>query len=593
MTILSRGTAALAAAGLVAALVSAVPGSSSAAPPAGPAYECGTSAEPGPSPTKVMIAGDSITNASAGDYTWPYWLWKNQVAAGKNVDFVGRFKDTIVANTLVQGSRAYLDCDFDQDDEARPGVKLWTSRAQNSGTYGLGTAADTNPSAVTPFYDGYDTWMQGAAATHDPDVIVLFAGANDLAFTTNEPTESMNAAQRADFVISKLKAVIDEARQGNPGVDVVLTTVPATASGASYNSKLPAVVTQKNTANERVVLATIPSWSAHSWDGLHPDAVGEVAIAAAVADKLHQIDSTKFAARPDPLPKPAIGPRFPAALEVASAGANKVKLDWTYPPGADRARVWARNTNGGSWLLKADLVKASLRDFYPNDGTATCFIPCTTHTLSGLSGGTSYEFRVQLGKGHAVAPLAAVPPTVQSLTPTGGLGRVDAPSVTSGTHRVSLTWAGLTNANGYDVQWRVAGTATWKATTSAGTTRSISGLVAGRRYGFRVKARGTSTWSTEVAGIPKANVLAAGRKPVLAKVKGVKIKATWAASAGAGKYQVQRRVAGGAWKVVATTTARTLTSGKLVKGKTYEFRIRPYDGDVGGAFSPVARRKAA
>lgn len=574
-----------------------------AAPPPAPNYECTSSASaPGPNPVKIMIAGDSITNASAGDYTWPYWLWRNQVDASKNVEFVGRFQDTIIANTLVQGSRAYLDCDFDQDHEARPGVKLWTARPQNSGTYSFGTAANTNPSAVAPFYSGYDTWMQGAAATHVPDVIVLFAGANDLVFTTDEPTASMTAQQRADFVIGNLKNVIDEARQGSPGVDIVLTTVPAaTTASVLYNQQLPSVVTAKNgipDAESKVVLATLPSWSAHSWDGLHPDAVGEVAIAAAIADKLHALDSAAFAPKPSPLPTPAIGPRFPASISAVVSGDNKVKLDWTYPPGADRARVWVRSAAGGSWQLKADLVKLTLRDAYPNEGTATCAVPCTTYTVSGLSGGTTYEFKVQLGKGHAIAPESAVAPEVLQVQATGPIaqGKVLIPTATAGIHTAKLDWPAMNGATVYDVRWHVVGATSYGTTTASSPTRTISGLVAGRKYGFQVRARNSAfagAWSDERQAIPKANALGAGRKPVLTKVAGLKIKATWAASAGANRYQVQRRLVGRAWKVVAMTTARRLISGRLVKGKTYEFRIRPYDGDVGGKYSATTRRKVS
>lgn len=601
MNLRSRGAAALTGAVLLAALISTVPGSSSAAPPAGPGYECSTQASaPSANPTKIMIAGDSITNASAGDYTWPYWLWRDQVDRGANIEFVGRFQDTIVANTLVQGSRAYLDCDFDQDDEARPGVKLWTSKAQSSGTYSFGTAANANPSPVVPYYSGYDTWMQGAADTWDPDIIVLFAGANDLAFTTGEPTSSMSPQERADFVIGKLKGVIDEARAGNPGVDIVLTTVPSTTTGNLYNAQLPTVVSQKNgipSASEKVVLATIPSWSDHSWDGLHPDAVGEVSIAAAIDDALHAINPALFA-RPAVLATPAIGPRFPAALSAATAGDNKVQLDWTYPPGADRARVWARNANGGAWQLKADLVKATLRDFYPSDGTATCSVPCTTYTVTGLSGGTTYEFKVQLGKGHAIAPESAVAPEVEQVVATGPVtvGKVSIPTATAGIHAVKLDWPAMDGATIYDVRWHVIGSTTYSTTTATSPTRTITGLVAGRKYGFGIRARNatsTGAWSDERQAIPKANALAAGKKPVLTQLSGRRIKAAWGASTGANKYQVQRRLVGGAWKVVATTTARTLTSGALVKGKTYEFRIRPYDGDVGGAYSPTTRRKVS
>lgn len=592
-------------AGALAAAPLALVGSSSAAPPPGPGYQCSSNDGPEePNPIKIMIAGDSITNASAGDYTWPYWLWKDQDGRGANVDFVGRFQDTINANTREQGSRQYIDCDFDQDHEARPGVKLWTDPDNlPNGKFGFGSAANYQNNPVYPYYPGATSWIRGAVTAHTPDIIVLFAGGNDLARTSEEPElAGLNDQQIAAFVAGKLKGVIAQARLGNPDVDVVITTVPttsATSRAGRYNALLPGVVSDLNTANARVVLATLPGWSNHTWDGVHPDAVGEVAIAAAIDDKLHAINPALFA-RPNPLPTPKIGPRMTAVLDPpALDGDNKVKLTWTLPFGSDRTVVYARNKSGnGPWVRKADLVLGSLRYYYPSVGTQACGTvytlpqtPCTTYTVSGLSGGTEYEFMLASAKGLALSPdlrSAAV-----AATPTGPVGRIDAPAAVAGLHAVTVSWTNLGGVPGYDVQWRQGGTNVWKSTTSAGSSRVISSLVAGRAYAFRVKAQGTATWSTEVVAKPRANALAVGKKPVLTKVSGKKIRATWAASAGALKYQVQRRVKGGAWKVVATTTARTLVSKKLTKGKTYEFRIRPFDGDVGGAYSPTAKRKVS
>ena len=231
------------------------------------------------SPIKIMIAGDSITNASAGDYTWPYWLWRDQISRGANIDFVGQFQDTINSDTLQSGSRQYLDCDFDQDHEARPGVKL---KSVVSGKYAFGSKT-SGVGPLVPTYGTNRTWIRGATTTYAPDLMVLFAGANDLANTSGEGLGSTEA-EIASSVIENLKFVIAEARAGSPGLDIVLTTVPAAANSrfTLYNQALPGVVADLNTPDERLVLANLPSWSTESWDGLHPNAIGEVAIAAEI-----------------------------------------------------------------------------------------------------------------------------------------------------------------------------------------------------------------------------------------------------------------------------------------------------------------------
>ena len=38
---------------------------------------------------RILIVGDSMTQGSAGDWTWRYGLWKHLDDADVDVDFVG------------------------------------------------------------------------------------------------------------------------------------------------------------------------------------------------------------------------------------------------------------------------------------------------------------------------------------------------------------------------------------------------------------------------------------------------------------------------------------------------------------------------
>jgi len=593
---LCRRSGSLLAALLIGVSLAALP--ATAAAPSAPSYECTTNAEPTDpaTATKIMIAGDSITNASAGDYTWPYWLYQNIRSA--NVDFVGSFQDTITANTLVQGSRAYLDCDFDQDHEARPGVKLGSNDPQK---YAFGSPAKANLGPYVPYYPAAaaTSWIKGAVLDHAPELMVLFAGNNDLGNTNGEGLSDTTPNGIATNTINNLQHVISEARAANPNIDIVLTTAPAASSSdrfGLYNSKLMALAAGDNNPNSELVVANLPRWVAEgdTWDGLHPDARGEAKLASVITHALHLLKPSLPDSPTNPQ-TPALGPRFPAQLSVEPDGDNRVTLTWTLPPGADRTVIYYRKTGQTSWVKKDDLVKASLRDYYPNEGTATCAVVCTSYTFTQLSGGgASYDFMVMLGKGRSIAvdkgsnvvPVTVLGPAI--------LGKTTILPTTVGVHSATVRWNPVEGATGYEVRYRVAGSGTYVTTPSTTTPKVIGNLVAGRKYGFQVRARTSGSigaWSGEVTGVPKANALGAGKKPVLAKVKGLKIKATWSASAGASKYQLQRRVVGGSWKVVATTTSRKVTSGKLKKGKTYEFRVRPYDGDVAGPYSPTKRRK--
>lgn len=389
---------------LIGTVLTVLPSVSTAAPPPAPEYVCSTAAKPKVGAIKVMIAGDSITNSSAGDYTWPYWLWRDQAGRGAKINFVGGFNGTYDINTGRYDSRGYLDCDFDQDKEARSGVKLWTAQSTKLGL-GSRTVATTDP--TRPNYPGQTSWIRGTTNRFKPGILVLFAGANDLLVTDGEPIRDRSEAGIANFVIGKLKYVIAQARLGRPGIDVILTTVPRVGPKTSrynlYNAKLPSVVKSMNTKKQRVVLAKMPSWQNHTWDGSHPDAIGEVLIAAAIDDALHKVNPALLA-RPARLARPAVGPRFPAVLSGQVVSGSAVDLQWTYPPGADRAIIYSR-VSGGAWVKEADLVKASLRRFFPNDGTETCATRCTSYQVTGLRSSTNYEFRIQIGKGHAVASM--------------------------------------------------------------------------------------------------------------------------------------------------------------------------------------------
>lgn len=604
---------------IIAVVLAAASGATASAPLA-PDYQCTTAATPVAGATKVMLAGDSITNESAGDYTWRYWFWHDQVDHDSPINLVGDFSDTIDANTLTQGSKAYLDCDFDQDEEARPGLKLFsTATNPASDLFNFDSPTPNNP--TNPLYPDYpapsnSSWIEGAVTKYQPSVVVALIGANDIFRIGEETGTGTTAADHATFVINKLRLFITQARMGNSAVRFVLTTVGnASAQPESnnpyllYNAMLPDVISSMSTDQSKIVLATLPSWADHSWDGEHPDAYGEVHIAAAIDNAMHSLDPA-FAAQPATLATPTIGPEFPAVLSASPAGNNAAGLSWTLPPGTDRTRVYMRDvTDNGAWVEQADLVLASTRATFTSDGTAICGkldvypqMPCTSYTASGLSGGKQYEFVLVSGKGHAIVPglTLGAPATsnVEEITAAGPitLGTVSQATPVVGVHDAAVRWSPLSMATSYQVRWRKSGS-TWSTPVSAGaaTSKAVTGLTAGQRYGFEVRGlrsgATTGAWSTEQSGTPKAHAIGKPKKPTLKAASGHRIKATWAAVSGASRYLLQRRVAGGAWTSVYVTKP-TRTTNKLVKGRKYQFRIRPYDGLVGGTYSPIVTRKA-
>ena len=207
-------------------------------------------------PVRILLVGDSITQGQAGDWTWRYRLWQALQQAGeREVDLVGP------ADDLRNGSQDYRDPEFDRDHAA-----LW--------------GAPLSP----PAYDVGDLGRD-----HRPDVAVIELGVNDLGWQREQPVE----------VAAGMTALIQELRGAAPGVDVVVVRVPVRAVPGveELNDLYDDVAAELDTTDERVVVARADdgfvsdpaSPEPDTYDGLHPNARGEVKIAAAVADALEEL----------------------------------------------------------------------------------------------------------------------------------------------------------------------------------------------------------------------------------------------------------------------------------------------------------------
>ncbi|MBK6762289.1 MAG: fibronectin type III domain-containing protein [Micrococcales bacterium] len=301
--------------------------------------------------TRVLLVGDSVTQGSAGDWTWRYRLWKHLEAAGTPVDFVGPRNDLWDAEQMSPGSQEYVDPAFDTDHAA-----YWA------------TAYVAQKYAVAEL-----------VATYRPEVIVVSYGVNDF-FGYWQPAATV-LAQAASFVAA--------ARSADPDVDIVLSRIPQTwlTGVPALNEGLPDVATSLDSVRSRVVVTDLPEGVVEytdTYDPAHLSASGEVKVAAAVADALAGLGVGR--PYPRPLPKVPNGPRRPATLTV-SAKRSVAHLSWRNPPGATGAYIWMRDVSaGGPWVRLAGPVEKK-----------------NTWPAAGLARGHDYEFRLQATKGSAVA----------------------------------------------------------------------------------------------------------------------------------------------------------------------------------------------
>lgn len=274
----------------IAALAAAVIGALLV--PAGPA----TAGEP----VRILLAGDSITQGYAGDYTWRYFLDHSLTDAGTDFDFVGTRTSTFKVagdgslDWHYDGDDAYADPAFDQDH-----MSYWGGSLDETGFL-------------------YESGEQLAAT--GPDVMVGAFGANDL---LNVDAETM---------LSRYETWISGARSVDPDIDFVIAALPWTWRSpevARFNDMLNSWASEQATDTSSVAVARMSEAYSQddTRDGIHPNVAGYRKIARMMAQGLGELGiATAPIEDPQPAdPTPVTQPEIPApaiAVEVARPAAT-------------------------------------------------------------------------------------------------------------------------------------------------------------------------------------------------------------------------------------------------------------------------------
>ncbi|WP_370963754.1 fibronectin type III domain-containing protein [Amycolatopsis sp. cg9] len=503
--------------------------------------------------SQVMVVGDSISQGSAGDFTWRYRFDKHETAVNAQLSLVGPRDDLFdnVAGTW-NDNHTYADPAFTQYHDAIWGESLGGAAAR----------------------------VEGDVGAHHPDYLLVLLGINDLGFGMSDPAGTE----------ASLRTFIANAREADPGVQFVFGTVlpnqrtesePAfAASVADFNARLRRTVDELSTVDSQVHVAEtakdiVPA--ADLWDGTHPNAQGEVKIAAAFADSLAG-DLAVGEAYPRPYPTVPLGPRVAPQLSAAP-GSGQADLSWTLSPGATGYYVHTRDVTAGE--------TAFTRLPYPVTG------PQWTAGL--LTNGHTYEFQLKATKGSAEGVFS----NVATVTPTGPApDAVTDLSAAPGDGFATLSWTPVANATGYYV-FRKNVTAGETAFTQlpwpvSGPTWVAELLAPGETYQFQLQAAngdirgGLSNVATvAVTGAtPDAvtNLSASGGTGIATL--------SWTPVANATGYYVFRK------NVTAGETAftqlpwpvpgPTWVAEGLTPGGTYQFQVQAANGRLKSGLSNVA-----
>ncbi|PRY01577.1 GDSL-type esterase/lipase family protein [Allonocardiopsis opalescens] len=352
---------------------------------------------------RIMIVGDSLSQGSNGDFTWRYRLWQHLRSEPVDVpvDLVGSRADVFDHVGQRLGADAYADPEFDTDHASR---------------WGASAAALADEVAAE-------------VAESEPDYLLVLAGLNDI---VHGATGAQTLDHVADLVAGArvpggpLRVVLGELLPigGTPMDERVNAEV------AAFNQGLPALAAELTGADSPVVVARTAEGYApatDAWDGVHPNARGEVRIAAAFADAL--ASGTLGLGEPYPRPLPEVPLGIPWAPTVtAEAREGGAELRWREVTGATGYQVWQRR------------VAPNPEEFarVPDEAVSG-----TTARITGLLDGADYEFAVAPLKGNtpgarsepvAVRPVPPELPAPENLRYTAGTGELSWSAVPAATH---------------------------------------------------------------------------------------------------------------------------------------------------------------
>ncbi|MGN0065399.1 MAG: GDSL-type esterase/lipase family protein, partial [Nocardioides sp.] len=361
--------------------------------------------------TRILVLGDSLSQGRAGDWTWRYRLAQHLSDVGADVDFVGPRRgvpETTDAGATWPETDLYVDPEFDSEHASR-----WGQSA---------TWLETPPDELVEDFH--------------PDVVVLALGTNDLAYAHETPEQTVDL----------LGAVIENFRAADAAVDVVAMGVPVAEQPGSTvtNDLLAGRVDAWDSDTSRVVLAPADRYYGPSttWDGVHPNAAGDWALARAVADGLAELGVGEPMAAPSTDDVAEAERRQVAAPSLAvSVGDGEAYLRWSQTEWADHYRVLFRDVTAG---------QGEMTERGEVEGTA--------ERVSGLVNGHVYEFAVEPGRGPTGGGLRSRSPVVEAVPTAPALPSVAlAPTVTGVDGAVALSWAPAPGVPSYRVWYRRTG----------------------------------------------------------------------------------------------------------------------------------------
>ena len=401
------------------------------------------------------------------------------------------------------------------------------------------TAANTNIGTALP----------AATDTDNDPLTYTLEGADATSFGFDPATRQLSTKSGVtyDRETQSSYAVTLKADDDNGGSDTLAVTITLTnVIEPPDRPAAPSVTATAGTTDSLSVSWTAPSntgpaidnydlryreGTGGSWTtGPQNVSATSATIAGLTANTLYQVQVLATNAEGDSPWSPsgsgqtsALGaPDVPHSLD-ATPGNGQVRLSWVLPSGGAALTHYEYEQDGsGTWISTG--------------GTAT------DYTVTGLTNGQPYTFRVRAvnsaGASAASAASPSVTPATEPDAPTG-LG------ATVSDRRVDLIWTAPASNGGQsitDYEYEQGGSGTWISTGSTATSTTVRNLTNGQPYRFRVRAVNSAGAGAASAAAPNVTPATEPDAPtgLSATVSDQEVDLIWTAPASNGGAPILR-----------------------------------------------------
>lgn len=243
-----------------------------------------------------------------------------------------------------------------------------------------------------------------------------------------------------------------------------------------------------------------------------------------------------------------------------------VNIKWSKVPGATGYIVYRKAGAATSWTKLAAVT-----------GNAT-----VAYNDKNVTSGGAYTYTVKACKGTSSSSYCAGVAIRYLAQPTV--------TVANANGSVTVKWSKVAGAKGYYIYRKAGSAASWSklATISSGTTVAYADkkVTSGTAYQYTVRAINSKYASSYCTGAA-IKYIAPGKLISAASAKaGITVK--WNKIAAASGYVVYRKVGSGSWAKLATVKGSATVSyldKSAVKGTTYTYCVRPFNGSFAGSYA--------